>query len=162
MNDPRVLFVLFVLTLAIFLYIRQTQKIPNQGAVVENMEEGPGSKIKLAPTPARNLDHIYGAATKELPFCVFGEKTEGGEYQITKLGLPEIQTSKPNRTRFTNESCRSQDRFLGMVHNHEEGKCEPSQRDLFTFLSSKMDIFLVYCGNKDDKDFVGVTRDIFP
>ena len=149
-----------LLSLGFLLYVHQTSRLPEKDVVAENSKEGAGSNIKLAPQVAKNLGHTYDATDKELPFCVFGEKKEKG-YRVTDLDFPEIVTSQPNTTKFVSEECARRKDFLGIVHNHERGSCFPSKRDLFTFLSSDMDIFLVYCRNKGDRTFVGITRDIF-
>lgn len=160
-KDSFIAFMIFLAVVQMALYFYNDRGLPAESVVVENIEEGPGSKIKLEPIVAANMRHTYDGTSKELPFCLFGHKKENGGYVVNDMDFPRIISSEKYRTEFSDRSCMQKDDYLGMVHNHEEGSCFPSDRDLFTFFSSRMDIFLIYCRNNEEKVYVGVTRDIF-
>ncbi len=90
------------------------------------------SNVEYSKKVRNNLLYLYDGLDREISLCGFGEE-QNGKIRVYDLGFPVISKSAINSTRWSNIHCMNREDYIGMVHNHPGGNCEPSDIDINRF-----------------------------
>ena len=90
-------------------------------------------KIQYDGLTVNNIINIYHGRKKELPICQLGTRV-GNTFRVTDIKLPRILNVTDSMTRYDPSVCRDDKRYLGMLHNHNDGNCNPSLVDAYRFV----------------------------
>jgi proteasome lid subunit RPN8/RPN11 len=106
-----------------------------------NTVETTGVRISIEKQVAEEMQEAYSDTDKEVPFCLFGGL--GADTVVTRIEKPRIISQTKTSVSFDGRGCEMQDGFIGYVHNHPSGYCQPSKIDMISHIlnpSSKVNL----------------------
>ena len=82
-----------------------------------------------------NILMVYADQPREIPLCQFGFE-EDGVRVVTDVKMPYVLESTETMANFYRPDCDASD-YLGIIHNHNNGVCFPSEVDLERFINDE-------------------------
>ena len=80
-----------------------------------------------------NILMVYADQPREIPMCQFGFERNGIRF-VNEVRIPYVIESTETMADFYRPNCDSPD-YLGIIHNHNNGICFPSEVDLERFIN---------------------------
>lgn len=109
------------------------------GGQVSAQQEGTHQEdVKKYPVvyhevPFNNILMIYANQPREIPLCQFGYEQNGVKF-VDEVRLPYVIESTETMANFYRPHCNSP-KYLGILHNHNNGICLLSEVDLERFIN---------------------------
>lgn len=85
--------------------------------------------------PLNNILMVYADQPREIPMCQFGYVQNNIRF-VTNVKLPYVMESTEEMADFYRPHCDVPN-YLGIIHNHNNGICIPSEVDLERFVNDE-------------------------